>query len=173
MDDICSECTGRPAADSNHTGTSQEQQDCHPVLVHVNPADAALLLPPSQDSAESASSADWTVVSHGQLAAYSSLVSALDLNQQDIVLTQTSPCEPLGLYQLVVSLFAGAAMLPVNAADAHEMVAALTEHHVTVCMVTADELQDWLHAGLSSQVELFLDYKIQHRKGAACSQKCK
>ena len=153
MDDICSE--GRPAEDSKHAGTSEEQQDCHPVP--VNPADAALLLPPSQDSAESASSAEWTVVSHGQLAAYSSLVSHLGVNQQDIVLTQTSPAEPLGMYQLVVSLFAGAAMLPANAVDAHEMVSALTEHHVTVCMVTADELQDWLHAGLSSQVGLPLE----------------
>ena len=166
MDDICSESIGRPAVDSKHAETSQEQQDCHPVP--VTPADAALLLPPRQDSAESASSAEWTTVSHGQLAAYSSLVSALDLSQQDVVLTQTSPAEPLGMYQLVVSLFAGAAMLPANAADAHEMVSVLTEHRVTVCMVTADELQDWLHAGLSSQVGLVLKYKRHYMRAAAC-----
>ena len=147
MYDICSESVDRP--DSEQARPSQENQDCH----SADPADVALLLATSQDDAGTASPArwPWTTVSHRQLAAHNSLVGALELGKQDVVLTQTSPAELLGVYQLALSLYAGASMVPVSAADAHEMVSALAEHHVTVCLVTVDELQDWLHAGLSSQ----------------------
>ena len=147
LEELCAESQEQKHA----MGISQRDQDCHPFA--VSPMSPALLLPPTtQDPAGLGSSAGWTPISHGQVAAYGSLVRSLGLGQQDVFLTQTSPAEPLGLYQLVLALYAGAAMLPATASDAHEMVAILAEHKVTICVVTADELQDWLHAGLSSQV---------------------
>ena len=149
---ICSAASKGQTSDQTLGLSSENNPDDHSASVY--PADAALLLPHYQHSAGSASSAEWTTVSHGQLAAYASLVTSLELGQQDVVLTQTSPAEPLGVYQLLLSLFAGAAMLPARATSAHEMVSAMAKQNVTVCLATVDELQDWLHAGLSSQVQL-------------------
>lgn len=148
--DLCSAASrGQP---SNQTLSSKKDLDNHFTAVSVQPADPALVLPPCHRPAGSASSAKCTTVSPGRLSAYSSLVTSLELGQQDVVLTQTSPAEPLGVYQLLLSLFAGAAMLPAHAADAHAMIAAMAKHNVTVCLATVGELQDWLQAGLSSQV---------------------
>ena len=119
------------------------------------------MLPMSQPDAAGSSSpiwssqpASWTPISHGQLAAYASLVDALGLGADDVFLTQTSPAESMGIYQLVLAVLSGACMLPATASDAHEMVPILAEHSVTVITVTADELENVLHAGLSSQVQL-------------------
>ncbi len=150
IQDICSE-----QADNADESVQPGDQDCHP----VDPAATALMLPMAHhDSAGpaspvgSAQPASWTPISHGQLAAYASLVDALALGTDDVLLTQTSPVESMGVYQLVLGLLSGACMLPATASDSHEMVPILAEHCVTVIAVTADELENLLHAGLSSQV---------------------